>query len=70
AAPALTLNYGMFIQQLFDFTIIAFAIFVAVKALNRLKRKEEAAPAPTPEPSAEEKLLTEIRDLLKQQNDK
>ncbi|MGL5106597.1 MAG: large conductance mechanosensitive channel protein MscL, partial [Plesiomonas shigelloides] len=41
-----------------------------VKALNRLKRKEEAAPAPTPEPSAEEKLLTEIRDLLKQQNDK
>ena len=70
AAPALTLNYGMFIQQLFDFTIIAFAIFVAVKALNRLKRKEEAAPVPTPEPSAEEKLLTEIRDLLKQQNDK
>ncbi|MGL5145999.1 MAG: large conductance mechanosensitive channel protein MscL, partial [Plesiomonas shigelloides] len=47
-----------------------FAIFVAVKALNRLKRKEEAAPTTPPEPTVEEKLLTEIRDLLKQQNDK
>ena len=62
--PAVTLNYGAFIQNVFDFTIIAFAIFMMVKALNKLKKeqpKEEAAP----EPSAEEKLLTEIRDLLK-----
>ena len=62
--PAVTLNYGAFIQNVFDFIIIAFAIFMMVKALNKLKKeqpKEEAAP----EPSAEEKLLTEIRDLLK-----
>ena len=62
--PAVTLNYGAFIQNVFDFIIIAFAIFMMVKALNKLKKeqpKEEAAP----EPSAEEKLLTEIRELLK-----
>ena len=62
--PAVTLNYGAFIHNVFDFIIIAFAIFMMVKALNKLKKeqpKEEAAP----EPSAEEKLLTEIRDLLK-----
>ena len=62
--PAVTLNYGAFIQNVFDFIIIEFAIFMMVKALNKLKKeqpKEEAAP----EPSAEEKLLTEIRDLLK-----
>ena len=62
--PAVTLNYGAVIQNVFDFIIIAFAIFMMVKALNKLKKeqpKEEAAP----EPSAEEKLLTEIRDLLK-----
>ena len=62
--PAVTLNYGAFIQNVFDFIIIAFAIFMMVKALNKLKKeqpKEEAAP----EPSEEEKLLTEIRDLLK-----
>ena len=62
--PAVTLNYGAFIQNVFDFIIIAFAIFMMVKALNKLKKeqpKEDAAP----EPSAEEKLLTEIRDLLK-----
>ncbi len=69
AAPAVVIRYGAFIQTVVDFTIIAFAIFLAVKVINRLKRKEEAAPtAPPapPEPSAEEKLLTEIRDLLKQ----
>lgn len=60
--PAVTLNYGMFIQTVVDFTIIAFAIFLVVKAMNKLKRKEEAAPAPPP---AEVQLLTEIRDLLK-----
>ncbi|MGL5006863.1 MAG: large-conductance mechanosensitive channel protein MscL [Plesiomonas sp.] len=67
--PAVMLNYGMFLQQLFDFTIVAFAIFIAIKALNRLKRKEDAQEEkPTViEPSAQEKLLIEIRDLLKQQ---
>lgn len=62
---AVTLNYGAFIQTVFDFIIVAFAIFIAVKAINRMKRQEEAAPAPPPAPSNEEKLLTEIRDLLK-----
>ncbi|MCQ9122075.1 large-conductance mechanosensitive channel protein MscL [Rodentibacter pneumotropicus] len=60
--PAVTLNYGMFIQNVFDFIIIAFAIFLMVKGINKLKKPAEAAPA---EPSNEEKLLTEIRDLLK-----
>jgi large conductance mechanosensitive channel len=64
-AEAVTLKYGAFIQTIFDFIIVAFAIFIAVKVINRLKRKEEIAPtAPSP-PSNEEKLLTEIRDLLK-----
>jgi large conductance mechanosensitive channel len=65
AAAAVTLNYGAFLQTVFDFTIIAFAIFMVIKAMNRLKRKEEAAPAAPPAPSNEEKLLAEIRDLLK-----
>lgn len=65
-APAVAISYGKFIQTVVDFTIIAFAIFVAVKAINSLKRKEEAAPAAPPAPSAEETLLTEIRDLLKE----
>ncbi len=62
---AVTLNYGVFIQTLFDFIIVAFAIFIAVKMINRLKRKEEIAPTAPPPPSNEEKLLAEIRDLLK-----
>ncbi|HEY8158866.1 MAG TPA: large-conductance mechanosensitive channel protein MscL [Methylobacter sp.] len=66
STPAVTLNYGNFIQTLVDFTIIAFAIFMAVKFVNRLNRKEAAAPAVIPEPSREELLLTEIRDLLKE----
>jgi len=67
-AEAVTVRYGAFLQTVFDFTIIAFVIFMVIKAMNRLKRKEEAAPpAAPPEPSAEEKLLTEIRDLLKSQ---
>ena len=64
--PAVTLNYGNFIQSVVDFTIVAFAIFMAIKFLNSLKRKEEAAPAAEPGPSKEELLLTEIRDLLKE----
>jgi len=63
---AVTLNYGSFIQTVVDFIIIAFAIFMVIKAMNTLKKKEEAAPAEPPKPSAEEALLTEIRDLLKQ----
>ncbi len=62
---AVTLNYGKFVQTVVDFTIIAFAIFLVVKAVNSLKKKEEAAPAPPPAPSQEELLLAEIRDLLK-----
>lgn len=63
-----TVNYGAFLQTVFDFVIIAFAIFIAVKVINTLKRRDEEPPAPAapPEPSNEEKLLTEIRDLLKQ----
>lgn len=64
-APAVTLNYGNFIQSVVDFTIIAFAIFMVVKLLNRLKKQEVAAPVAPPEPTKEELLLTEIRDLLK-----
>jgi large conductance mechanosensitive channel len=60
--PAVTLNYGKFIQTIIDFLIISFCIFVMVKGINTLKRKEEEAPA---EPPKEEVLLTEIRDLLK-----
>jgi len=64
-APAVTLNYGSFIQTCIDFLIIAFAIFLLVKGINSLKRKEAEAPPAPPAPSAEEVLLTEIRDLLK-----
>lgn len=60
-----TLNYGIFLNTCLEFLIIAFAIFVVVKQINRLKREAPPAPAAPPEPSAEEKLLAEIRDLLK-----
>ena len=66
-APAVVIAYGKFIQTVIDFTIIAFSIFIAVKIINNLKRKEEEAPAVPPTPSAEETLLAEIRDILKQQ---
>jgi large conductance mechanosensitive channel len=64
---AVTIRYGAFLQTTFDFIIIAFAIFLAVKAINRLKRREEVAPSAPPPPSREEVLLEEIRDLLKRQ---
>ena len=64
-AAAVTLNYGAFIQTIVDFLIIAFAIFMVVKAMNSLKQEEEAAPEAPPEPSKEEVLLTEIRDALR-----
>ena len=60
-----TLNYGVFINTAIEFLIIAFAIFVVIKQINRLKREAPPAPASPPEPSNEEKLLGEIRDLLK-----
>lgn len=65
AIDAVTLNYGSFIQTTIDFLIVAFAIFLMIKAMNQLKKKETEAPPAPPEPSKEEKLLTEIRDLLK-----
>jgi large conductance mechanosensitive channel len=65
AVPAVMIKYGAFIQTIVDFLIIAFAIFVAVKVINSLKRKQEQAPAAPAEPSEEVKLLTEIRDALK-----
>ena len=68
--PAVILSYGKFIQTLLDFLIVAFAIFMAVKVINRLKREEAVAPSLPPTPSPEETLLTEIRDLLKAQHGK
>ena len=65
-APAVVIAYGQFIQTVVDFVIVAFAIFMAIKVMNRLKAKEEAAPAAPPAPTKEEILLTEIRDLLKE----
>lgn len=62
---AVTLNYGTFVMTVIDFLIIAFAIFMVVKGMNRMKKKEEAAPAAPPEPSSTDKLLMEIRDSLK-----
>lgn len=61
------IKYGAFLQTVLDFFIVAVSIFVIIKILNKLKRKEEAKPAAPPAPSKEEVLLAEIRDLLKQQ---
>ncbi|MEI2565439.1 large-conductance mechanosensitive channel protein MscL [Vibrio metoecus] len=69
-APAVVIAYGKFIQTVVDFTIIAFAIFMGLKAINSLKRKEEEAPKAPPAPTKEQELLSEIRDLLKSQQDK
>ncbi len=72
--PAVMLAYGKFIQSIIDFVIVAFAIFMGIKVINRLKREDEvaeeapAAPAEPPAPSNEALLLSEIRDLLQQQN--
>jgi large conductance mechanosensitive channel len=66
AAGAPIIKYGLFINTVIDFVIVAFAIFLVIRTMNRLKKKQEAAPPPAPPaPSTEEKLLTEIRDLLK-----
>jgi large conductance mechanosensitive channel len=64
--PAVTLNYGNFLQVVFDFLIVAFVVFLMIKAMNSAKKKQiEAPPAAPPAPTKEEVLLTEIRDLLK-----
>lgn len=62
---AVTMNYGMFIQNIIDFIIIAFAIFMIIKGINSLRKKEAETPADPPAPTTQEQLLTEIRDLLK-----
>lgn len=64
-AGAPLIKYGIFINTVLDFVIVAFAIFMVIKGMNNMKKKEEEKPAAPPEPSAEEKLLTEIRDALK-----
>ena len=64
---AATINYGVFINTVLDFVILAFAIFMVIKGMNSLKKKEEEKPKEPPKPSAEEALLTEIRDLLAKQ---
>ncbi len=66
--PEVTMNWGSWVQTVVDFLIVAFCIFIAIKGINQLKRKQEEAPAPAPapEPTKEEVLLTEIRDLLKE----
>jgi large conductance mechanosensitive channel len=69
-AAAVSVNFGAFLATILDFIIIAFAVFCLIKALNKMHRKKEEAPAAPPappEPSKEEVLLTEIRDLLKEQ---
>jgi large conductance mechanosensitive channel len=68
-APPVLLKYGQFLQNVFDFLIVAGAVFFMVKAINTLKRKHEAAPPPAPPaPTPTETLLAEIRDLLKAQS--
>ncbi|MDL2221962.1 large-conductance mechanosensitive channel protein MscL [Parabacteroides sp. OttesenSCG-928-N08] len=66
--PAVTINYGNFLQVTFDFIIVAFAIFMMIRGMNALNKKKEEAPAPAApaEPPADVKLLSEIRDLLKE----
>lgn len=63
--PAATINYGNFLQTCLDFFIVAFCIFMLIKLVNKFAKKKEEEPKPEPKPTAEEKLLTEIRDLLK-----
>lgn len=70
AVEEVAVNYGLFIQNIVDFVIIALSIFVALRVTMKFMKKEKAveeAPAPAPEPTPEEKLLTEIRDILKKE---
>ena len=66
-ATAVSINFGTFLSTVLDFLIIAFTVFCMIKVLNRVHRKKEEAPKAPPAPSKEEVLLTEIRDLLKEQ---
>ncbi|AJI94765.1 large conductance mechanosensitive channel protein [Yersinia ruckeri] len=68
--PAIVMNYGSFIQSIFDFVIVALAIFSAIKLMNKMRREKAEEPAMPPVPTTEEKLLAEIRDLLKEQQTK
>ncbi|ANI30381.1 large-conductance mechanosensitive channel [Yersinia entomophaga] len=70
AIPAVVMNYGSFIQSIFDFVIVALAIFSAIKLMNKMRREKAEEPAVPPAPTTEEKLLAEIRDLLKEQQTK
>ena len=63
--PEVTINYGLFIQNVIEFFIIAFCVFMVIKGMNQMNKKPVEAPAPPPAPTNEERLLTEIRDLLK-----
>ena len=65
-SEAIVLGLGTFVGTIINFVVIAFVLFSVIKAMNRLKKKQEEAPAAPPEPTAEEKLLTEIRDLMKE----
>jgi large conductance mechanosensitive channel len=65
STEAVSIKVGLFLNTVIDFIIIAFVIFMAIKAINKMKKKEEEKPAPPPAPSKQEVLLTEIRDLLK-----
>ncbi|MFO0568889.1 MAG: large-conductance mechanosensitive channel protein MscL [Polyangiaceae bacterium] len=67
--PAVVLKYGVFLQTVFDFLIVAFAIFMAIKAMNKLKREEKKEEPPPPPPSKEVELLTEIRDALQKKSE-
>ena len=68
--PAVVMHYGTFIQNVFDFVIVAFAIFMAIKLINKLNRKKKEEPKAPPAPTKEEVLLAEIRDILKHQNER
>ena len=68
--PAVVMHYGVFIQNVFDFIIVAFAIFMAIRLINKLNRKKKEEPKAPPAPTKEEVLLTEIRDILKQQKER
>ncbi len=65
AKPEVAINYGKFINALIKFIIVAWVLFLIIKGMNSMKKAEAAAPAPPPEPTADQKLLAEIRDLLK-----
>ncbi len=68
--PAVNINYGIFINMVITFLIVAMAVFILVKAMNRLTEKKPAAPAAPPAPTEDQKLLAEIRDLLKKDSQK